>query len=181
MTDAGSRIPQVPFDYFRHNLLPPLHPTLDVGRIIEELRKNGTIKDIVHGDATESRWASFPVDPADSKASENKTFAPFADIANAVAKAAFDTQVKKKKERKGKKPKTFPLTQRTTFVCNPNRTPPSTNRSNSSMPDGYALLTKPLVPRRDITHWDNIAIAGEKKKHSTSKDINDVRILSFSI
>ncbi|KAI0342412.1 hypothetical protein BDW22DRAFT_1357756 [Trametopsis cervina] len=173
MTDAGSRIPQVPFDYFRHNLLPPLHPTLDVGRIIEELRKNGTIKDIVHGDTTESRWASFPVDPADSKASENKTFAPFADIADAVAKAAFDTQVKKKKERKGKKTKTFPLTQRTTFVCNPNRTPPSTNRSNSSMPDGYALLTKPLVPRRDITHWDNIVIAGEKKKHSTSKDIND--------
>lgn len=179
-TNAGTHIPQVSLDHFCRNLLPPLHPTLNVDRVIEELKRNGTIKEFSKGDTKEYRWAFFPVNPADSLLSENKTFAPFADIADAVAQAAFTMQVKNKK-RKAKKKKTFQLKQRTAFYCVPNRTPLATDRRNTSMLAGYALLTKPLVPRRDITHWDNIAVMGEKKKHSSSKDIDDVRILPWSI
>lgn len=175
MTDVDNRIPQVPLDYFRRNLLPPLHPTLNVDGVIDELKRKGTIKEIVKGDTTESRWAAFPVDPADSPFSENKTFVPFADIADAVARAAFSTQAKQ--GRKRKKTKQFPLKQRAAFFCNPNRTLPPTNQNNTPMPDSYALLTKPLVPRRDIIHWDNIAVVGEKKKYASSKDIIDVCVL----
>ncbi|KAI0341438.1 hypothetical protein BDW22DRAFT_1485428 [Trametopsis cervina] len=160
MADVGGHIPQVPLNYFHDNLLPPLPPGVDVERVKQELKKK------TPAPISGNRWTSFKYDPSHEKnddKSENLVFAPFGVIAKAVARAAMVVI-----RKKGLK-----MQQTAAFYCNPNHTPSSTNRTNTSRPDGYAVLKQPSEVRRQEIHWDNIVIPGEKKKHSSVKDIND--------
>ncbi|KAI0341450.1 hypothetical protein BDW22DRAFT_1430104 [Trametopsis cervina] len=163
MDDVGGCIPQVPLKYFMDYLLPPLPPGIDVERVKRQLKRKVSMRTTaaISGD----RWTSFKYDPSheeNNAKSENAIFAPFAGIAKAVAQAAMAIK------EKGVKMK---LTA--AFYCNPNRTPASTNRTNTSRPDGYAVLKQPPELHRQEIHWDNIVIPGEKKKHSSVTDIND--------
>ncbi|KAI0341452.1 hypothetical protein BDW22DRAFT_1359015 [Trametopsis cervina] len=163
MDDVGGCIPQVPLRYFQDYLLPPLPPGIDVGRVKQELKKKMNAKTLAP--ISGGRWTSFKYDPSHEKnddKSENSVFAPFGGIAKAVARAAM--VIIKKKGLKTE--------QTAAFYCNPNHTPSSTNRTNSSRPDGYAVLKQPQEIRQKI-HWDNIVIPGEKKKHSSVTDVND--------
>lgn len=161
MDHVSGHISQVPLEYFYDNLLPPLRPGLDVTSVIQRLKMNTRGK---KPEIKGRRWRSFPCNPSESSYSEARVFAAFAGIATAVAQAALSMSENKSDL----------LKQTTIFYRNTNYAPPCTNRTNASRPDGYALLKKPLVPRRGIIHWDNIAIPGETTKYSGYDNINNV-------
>ncbi|KAI0086803.1 hypothetical protein BDY19DRAFT_995547 [Irpex rosettiformis] len=174
MTDINLKVPLVPLSYFKDHLLPPLHDQLDVAAIVDRLWK---AKAIYEPDAeddsmetSKKRWTLFPTDPvASKKFKEDAVFSPFAQLADAVAKQANSLFHELGVD---------PVPEQTvTFLCNPTMTPESTNRQNSSKPDSYGVLIKRSVDTGDeklkAPHWDDIAVPGEKKKHSRAADFND--------
>jgi hypothetical protein len=159
MSDAGDAVPQVPLEWFKQYILPPLPTELDLGKIMKRLRRAGVV--------TGSGWRYFPKEPHDSKDKvEDVVFAPFEDIARSVGDAAEHCFARSCPEPTVK------------FRCNPRCTPLSSNRQNSSKPDGYGLYTSHVNYRatedsRDV-FWELIVAPGEVKKNARLEDINDV-------
>lgn len=177
--DSGSVIPLVPVAYFQSALLPPLRSGLDIADIVKRLVQDGHIKG--GKDADEQRWNYFPKDPSDSTYVENTVFKDFELIATAVCSTS-QTALRERAKAKSRAKRTpFIDVRPTTIVeCNPDTTPFSTIRSNTSKPDSFARLNPgtPFALPGSLSNgsllWDEIVVPGEFKKNSTWKDINDV-------
>ena len=89
--DLGPAIPEVEYNFFRHHILPPLHPSIDIDKIITRLQAD---KIIVNG-----RWQQFPEDPwtyavkdNDECNVEHKVFANLEDVVhNVVERSGADS------------------------------------------------------------------------------------------
>lgn len=184
MRDSGSAIRMVSVAYFHSALLPPLRSGLDVDDIVKRLVQGGHIKG--GKDADEQRWNYFPKDPSDAKDVENKVFKDFEVIATAVCNTS-QTALREWTKAKSRAKRTpFIDVRPTTIVeCNPDTTPFSTLRTNTSKPDSFARLNPgtPFALPGSLTNgsllWDEIVVPGEFKKNSTWKDINDVSPVVF--
>ncbi|KAI0689291.1 hypothetical protein BC835DRAFT_1308428 [Cytidiella melzeri] len=77
--DLGPYIPELPYEFFKDNILPPLHRKANVKGTITRLKKAGVITNA--GDS--SRWTAFPEDPH-KQSDENKVFAKLATVVNAI-------------------------------------------------------------------------------------------------
>lgn len=158
--DLECIVPEVSMAYFQDALLPPLRPELaDVAQILSRL-----------ADADGHR-ATFSVAPTDTDAcdSEEIVSRAFQDVAAAVHAAVL-----------GMLPKGVRATA--LFACNPDMQPVSEVRRSASMPDSYARLIDPPVPRvGTATHWEDVAVPGEMKRRRTWDMINDVSFTTCSV
>ncbi len=83
-TSTGNWI-QLPLDYFLIHVLPPLHPHLDVNRIVENLKSSG--KKSRRAITARNRWRGFAQDPAESPRPESRSFEYLTDVVQAITKA----------------------------------------------------------------------------------------------
>lgn len=160
MSDVGDAVTQVPLDWFKQHILPPLPATLNFGKVMKKLRDDS----VISGEL----WRDFPEAPTGSDKVEDVVFASLEGLARSVGDAARPCFSRRHQQ---------PTVE---FQCNPRRTPLSTNRQNSSKPDGYGLYTEhfnyrttELGGHRPV-YWEFIVAPGEVKKHSRLEDINDV-------
>ena len=155
--DIGTSIPEVPIQWFKDNILPPLPKGLNLTRLIQKLKTTGFIVD--------DRWSAFPKNPKFSAKVEDVVYAPFADVATRIGRTAKSLLRKRK--------------QVVAFECNPHLIPTSNLRGNRSRPDGYGVYRshvnyQPQGDNQEI-FWEFIVAPGEKKKNNSDADVNDVR------
>ena len=155
MKNLGGAIPQVPLEWYKHQILPPLPAGLDIPALLDALRANGKI-------ANGGYWSKFSELPSSSRETEDVVFKPFEEIAEAVGLAARSALPAR--------------TQRVEFRCSSNKVHLSTMRRNTSNLDGFGLYTGHYSYRVDgPVFWEAIVAPGEKKKESNWEVVNDVR------
>ena len=83
MKGLGSAILEVDYDFFQRNILPPLHPSIDIGKVLTRLKVDGIL---VNG-----RWQQFPQDPwkyaagdVKDERAENKVFANLETLSRSI-------------------------------------------------------------------------------------------------
>ena len=81
---------QIPTQYFLDEVLPPLHPVLNVDKVLGTMRRSGGKGR--HPITKEGRWRGFPKDPEESLGVRRRRhppfkFAHFTDMTDAIIKA----------------------------------------------------------------------------------------------
>ncbi|KAI0345493.1 hypothetical protein BDW22DRAFT_1352969 [Trametopsis cervina] len=151
INDVGPAVCQVPLQWFKDKILPPLPSKFNLQDAIQSLKQNGTILN--------ERWAAFAESPSAQSAHEDKVFAPFATIAKNVGEAA--------KKQLSREPAVV-------FECNPDIAPYSHLRRNTSKPDGYGVYRRHRSFQSDSPIcWEFIVAPGEKKQQRRVVDLND--------
>ncbi|KAI0085142.1 hypothetical protein BDY19DRAFT_1022001 [Irpex rosettiformis] len=153
--DVGSAVPQVPIQWFKDYLLPPLPPNLDLHAVVKHLKDH-------HQITTSGTWKDFTTTPFESMKVEDVVFAPLETIAGEIGKAA--------------KVVLSTLPEPTVeFQCRPASTPKSLRRNNASRPDGYGLYVRHPSYQKHVgrVFWENIVAPWEVKKKNRVEDIND--------
>ncbi|KAI0345467.1 hypothetical protein BDW22DRAFT_877798 [Trametopsis cervina] len=149
--DVGPAICQVPLQWFKDKILPPLPSKFNLQDAIQSLKQNGAILN--------ERWAAFAESPSAQSAHEDKVFEPFATIAKNVGEAA--------KKQLSREPAVV-------FERNPDITPYSHLRSNISKPDGYGVYRRHRsFQSNSPICWEFIVAPGEKKQQRRVADLND--------
>lgn len=175
MLDLGHAIPAVSVKYFQTALLPPIRRDLNVNNIITRLRHAGYLN-------KKKRWIEFfKKEPSKALPLENNVFEDFERIADVVLEAAGTAITSWAAAHPNEVQQDARPT--TKFQCNPNDTPESKSRDNTSKPDSFAVLnpcapfSQPITlstPNHPGVLWDDIVAPGEFKKKTTVADINDV-------
>ncbi|KAI0916700.1 hypothetical protein AcV5_003114 [Taiwanofungus camphoratus] len=146
LADLGESIPEVPFQFFLVNILPPLRGGINIGNVVEKLQRRKII-------TRDGLWKSLPSRPALSPSFENATFKSLEEISKSICDAA---------QIRGTKKTIY-------FENNPNITPESKMRDSTSRPDGYFILHD----RLNGVHWMDFALCAEYKKRNTPKNVDD--------
>ncbi|KAI0797254.1 hypothetical protein BC629DRAFT_1502565 [Irpex lacteus] len=156
--DANLSVPLVPVSYFKKSLLPRLRMGLDADKVVDKLRDVGHI-------TPKGRLKVFKQSPSQTPGTEDSVFKSFGKVTGYVATQARHLLRKAKTNTK----------HTAEFCCNPTMTPQSTNRHSTSKPDSYGVLVARTVCNtpKNAPHWDDIVVAGEKKKKDTIADVND--------
>ena len=152
----GNSIPEVPFEWFKNNILPPLPRGLNLTRLMQKLKKDRYI--------IKNRWSAFLQNPRTSKKVEDVVYAPFANIATVVGQTAATLLPGVK--------------QVVAFECNPHVVPISNLRENRSRPDGYGVYKGHVNYQSRDNHeifWEFIVAPGEIKRNDSDVEIHDVR------
>ncbi|KAF5390001.1 hypothetical protein D9757_003900 [Collybiopsis confluens] len=116
--DLDEMVPEVEVEWFFENILPDPIEGFDVGAVVLELRKSGTI--------TASGWEAFPNNPKDDPRHEDRVFSQLNSVFDAVIETTNSL---------------YPgHTQQFSLVTLPNR-PPSSERTSRTEPDANFLPT----------------------------------------
>ncbi|KAG1778826.1 hypothetical protein EV702DRAFT_1195842 [Suillus placidus] len=143
LADLG-RYLQVPF-----NSLVNCVGAVPSQQVLEQIRDHLIESEILIDDKNGLRWTEF-TPPAQSKASEEKTFQPLGPIISAILAQVQNHGI--------------------SFSSNPNQTPLS-QRNNTFRPDAYLVRDdKQTAPR---THWFDIAVPFEFKKERNTETLRD--------
>jgi hypothetical protein len=156
LEDLGSSIPEVPLQDFMKFLVPP-QPQFDVVATINTLKS-----DIIL--SASGRWTVFDNEPKDQRAAGNDVFKPITNIFKKVVDAII-------------KHSDTDLTgdcSLINFLQNPNSTPKSEDRHNSSRHDGY-MLVKDRLDKRAVS-WADVVLSCEYKKQGGDEQLDDVRL-----
>lgn len=166
LKDANLSVPLVPVSYFKKSLLPRLRKGLDADEVVDKLRDVGHI-------TPKGRLKVFKQSPSQTPGTEDSVFKSFGKVTGFVATQARYLLRKAKTNTK----------HTAEFCCNPTMTPQSTNRHSTSKPDSYGVLVNRTVCNtpKNAPHWDDIVVAGKKKKKGTIADVNDVCHKSFCL
>ena len=160
MEDLGPAIPEVEYDFFRHHILPPLHPSIDIDQIITRLEAD----EIIVG----GRWKRFPQDPwtyttgpSNQRRSENETFARLEGLLQDITERS-EVDASKTVEYKSL----------------PDYTPTCSFEEKKGRPDAFFVLST----AQDVgkPYWRDIVTPAEFKLKDTCDDLQDVRIRSPS-
>jgi hypothetical protein len=162
LEDLGSSISQVPYEFFEANVLPPLHTSIRVGRVVDKLKKTGII---VRG-----RWKYFPQDPylyakssSDVHGTENEVFGRLVPLISDIIKST--------ESRRGR-------TQLVEYLSLPNNIPISSFNEKSGKPDGYFIFIDGRSSSSQGRHyWRDIATPAEFKLQDTRNDLQNVSIV----
>lgn len=162
VSDIGSTVPQVPFEFFKANILPKLHHGIDTAKVVAALKEAGGIKD--------SRWAAFPKDPRDykdnKKVEENEAavFTAMGDVVAAIIRHS------------GVHDKVTTVEYASTPYC----TPICDYVKKNSKPDAFMLFRTRLPPDdgEQRVYWRDLCCIAEFKLGDTAKDMRDVSLLS---
>lgn len=147
--DVETCLQTVPLEFFLTHVLPPLHPSIDVGAIIQSLKTSGAIK--------RGRFTAFYRNPAKMAGTENKVFKHLEKIVDALTAAATTDGVQ----------------PRMKFICNPDGVPTSIHRHNHTRPDAYELVIAAEVDGE--VRWIDIGLEGEFKLKEYRAKRKDVR------
>ncbi|GJE95078.1 hypothetical protein PsYK624_112570 [Phanerochaete sordida] len=163
--DLQETVSEVPKEYFRTDLLPPLREDIHLHDVVGRMKRRGHI--------TGDRWTLWPQDPCetvdDTKTTKSKIvhediiFKPFETLADQVLRAALNLPDNQD---------TSPLPATCLFLCNPSGVPQSIVRSYNSRPDAYAIRAGATAQGGRI-QWADIATPGEFKTKSPGPDTND--------
>ncbi len=139
-TPAGQSVSMVSVKYFLDTFLPPLHPAIDIHKILNRLKRMGTKSR--RPITKHNRWWGFNVDPTDRTPVINlTTFKRLADIVRDIVRAG---------AIRGQTPSLD-------FHNNPQPIFDS-ERDETCLPDAYMVMTS--VPETR-TPWGRIAVSGE--------------------
>jgi len=156
LEDLGSSIPEVSLQDFLKFLAPP-QPQFDVVATISTLKSDTII-------SASGRWTAFNNEPKDQRVAENDVFNPITNIFEKVVDAII-------------KHSDTDLTEdccSIDFLQNPNGTPKSEDRHNSSRPDGY-LLVKDRLDKHAVS-WADVVLSCEYKKQGGDEQLDDVSL-----
>jgi hypothetical protein len=156
LEELGTRIPQITLQDFMDFLAPP-QPEFDIEATMEKLKTSGVLTAL-------GRWKAFDKEPKDQSGREDVVFKPMSDIFNATVTAIIEDS-------------NLNFTARDCaldFLQNPNITPKSSDRGNTSKPDGY-LLMKDRV-REDKVSWADVVLSCEYKREGGVEELDDVSI-----
>ena len=156
LEDLGSSITEVPLQDFMKFLAPP-QPQFDVDATINTLKSDILL-------SASGRWAVFDKEPKDQRAVENDVFRPITNIFKKVVDAII----------KHSDPDLTKDRCSIDFLQNPNGTPKSEDRHNSSRPDGY-LLVKNRLEEHTVS-WADVVLSCEYKKQGSDEQLDDVSL-----
>ena len=141
LDDLQEKVPQVDWEFFEDNILPPLPHKIDVDSVVTKLVKKQAVT-MVEG---EYRWTQFALgSPKDYNGHEDAIFANMSKIVSAIKGVASSAKAKR------------------LFKCKPRTTPVSGTRDNNTRPDAYYLRNDAAV-KDPIPRWTNIIIPAEFK------------------
>ncbi|KAI0691277.1 hypothetical protein BC835DRAFT_1547500 [Cytidiella melzeri] len=153
--DLGPYIPELPYEFFKDNILPPLHRKANVKGTITRLKKAGVITNA----GNSSRWTAFPEDPH-KQSDENKVFAKLASVVNAI----FDNSGCPKKQERI-----------VAYESLPDSIPLCCVDEKLGRPDGYLLFKNRFLADREDgrRYWRDIATPAEFKLQDTRDTLQD--------
>ena len=162
MKGLGSAILEVDYEFFQRNILPPLHPSIDIGKILTRLKVDGIL---VNG-----RWQQFPQDPweyaagdvKDERSAEDKVFANLETLARSII------------ERSGANAQKI-----LTYKCLSDYAPVCSFETKTRKPDAFFVFDEDQRAP-DNLHWCSIATPAEFKLQDRCEDVQSVRSRSLS-
>ncbi|KAI0093394.1 hypothetical protein BDY19DRAFT_990038 [Irpex rosettiformis] len=155
----GNAIPEVDYEFFKLNILPPLHPFIDIDTIISDLEDD---EFIVNG-----RWAAFPRDPwtyaIDSsglqRKKENEVFAPLTTIIREITSS---------------RRATVSARRALDYESSSDSVPVCCFDKKDAMPDGYFVFNTPNQPAMRLDgrpYWRDLATPAEFKLRDRKEDL----------
>ena len=159
LDDLGVTIPEVPFEFFKDNILPRLPANVDTAKTVAALKKAGHID-------KKGRWKAFPADPCKCK-DESATFNHLGDVVAAIIKCS-GLGVKKLTVDYVSMPHTAPICD---YVKKDNR------------PDAFMVFkakskskSKTTAANGPAVYWRDICCLAEFKLKDNEKDLKDVGV-----
>ncbi|KAJ3545073.1 hypothetical protein NM688_g5672 [Phlebia brevispora] len=149
----------VPTRYFLKHVLPPLHPNIDVDKVLVKLRRHrkGSQKAITKA----GRWWGFAKDPAEVERPKTG-FSHFPKLVDAIAKC-------------GAPKGTNPSLQ---VLHNPEPTTYGENRHIDELPDAY--MVAPSIDRTKVS-WADVAVIGEYEKYFPNSAMSSERLAQSTL
>ncbi len=139
-TSEGQSVTMVSVQYFLDTLLPPLHPTMDIHKTVNKLKRMGTKSR--RPITKHNRWWGFNSDPIDRTKVTNKTsFKRLADVVRDIVRAG-----------------TMHGQELSLRFHNNEQPVFGYGRDKDTLPDAYLVLKS--VPETR-SPWEKIAVSGE--------------------
>lgn len=156
LNDFGLSIPQVPIQYFKDSILPPLPDKVDTAKVVAALKDSGHI-------TASGRWKVFPDDPKSCKG-EAETFDHLGQVVKAMLK------------KSGMKNKRTTVT----YTSKPYHIPRCDYVNKESKPDAFLVFRK-RVPTKQADgsrckgdQWRDICCPAEFKLNDGNDELADV-------
>ena len=151
MGDIGSTIPEVEWEFFQTNILPPLRHNIQVDEVHNQLAGDGSV--------VNNRWFEFPTDPSRCPDEENNVFAHLWIVIDSIQNAAERVYAPLAHQ-----PRTLRYSSQPLLEVIP------TYVKKKSKPDGHWVLWDAEGGLR----WTQIAVPSEYKKAKGKTDLHDV-------